>query len=184
MTKQGKSSIKVSMSLENSSSASDTQRKSSGMPLHHLCISGRLKLPVSLPVHIQALHSHLHCWKGDWGRGAGGRLWREPGDLNVCWGCPCSQGSVYGSSFSRTALSSSVQFSFSVMSDSFWPHGLQHARLPCPSPTPGARSDSCPSSWWCHPTMFLLYKKAKRYWLPKDRKRVNIITFRCLGFCE
>ena len=35
----------------------------------------------------------------------------------------------------------------------FKPHGLQHARLPCPSPTPGACSNSCPSSWWCHPTI-------------------------------
>ena len=38
------------------------------------------------------------------------------------------------------------------MSDSFRPHGLQHARLPCPSPTPRAYSNSCPSHWWCHPT--------------------------------
>ena len=44
-----------------------------------------------------------------------------------------------------------VQFSCSVMSDSLQPHGLQHARLPCPSPTPGACSNSCPSSRWCHP---------------------------------
>ena len=44
------------------------------------------------------------------------------------------------------------QFSCSVVSDSLWPHGLQHARLPCPSPTPGAYSKSCPSSRWCHPT--------------------------------
>ena len=47
----------------------------------------------------------------------------------------------------------SVQFSHSVMSNSFQPHGLQHARLPCPSLTPGACSNSCPSSWWCHPTI-------------------------------
>ena len=40
----------------------------------------------------------------------------------------------------------------SVMSNSLWPHGLQHARLPCPSPTPRAYSCSCPLSWWCHPT--------------------------------
>ena len=45
------------------------------------------------------------------------------------------------------------QFSHSLVSDSFWPHGLQHARLPCPSPTPGAYSNSCPSSWWYHPTI-------------------------------
>ena len=39
------------------------------------------------------------------------------------------------------------------MSDSLRPHGLQHTRLPCPSPTPGACSNSCPSSQWCHPTI-------------------------------
>ena len=44
------------------------------------------------------------------------------------------------------------QFSCSVVSDTLWPHGLQHARLPCPSPTPGTYSKSCPSSRWCHPT--------------------------------
>ena len=47
----------------------------------------------------------------------------------------------------------SVQFSCSVVSDSLQPHGLQHDRLPCPSPTPGACSNSCPFSWWCHPTI-------------------------------
>ena len=45
----------------------------------------------------------------------------------------------------------SVQFSCSVVSDPLRPHGLQHARLPCPSPTPGAYSNLCPLSWWCHP---------------------------------
>ena len=48
---------------------------------------------------------------------------------------------------------SCVQFSSSVMSDSLRPHGLQHARLPCPSPTPGVYSNSCPLSWRCHPTI-------------------------------
>ena len=48
---------------------------------------------------------------------------------------------------------SSAQFSHSVMSDSLRPHGLQHARLPCPSPTPRACSNSCPSSRWWHPTI-------------------------------
>ena len=46
-----------------------------------------------------------------------------------------------------------VQFSGSFVSDSLWPHGLQHARLPCPSPAPRAYPNSCPSSWWCHPTI-------------------------------
>ena len=44
-------------------------------------------------------------------------------------------------------------FSYSVVSDSLQPQGLQHARLPCPSPTPGACSNSCPLSRWCHPTI-------------------------------
>ena len=48
---------------------------------------------------------------------------------------------------------SSVQFSHSVMSDSLWPHELQHARPPCPSPTPGIHPNSCPSSRWCHPAI-------------------------------
>ena len=47
----------------------------------------------------------------------------------------------------------SVQFSRSVMSNSLWLRGLQHVRLPCPSPTSGAYSNSCPSSQWCHPTI-------------------------------
>ena len=47
----------------------------------------------------------------------------------------------------------SVQFSHSVMYNSLQPHGLQHARLPCPSPTPGACSNSCPLSRWGHPTI-------------------------------
>ena len=48
---------------------------------------------------------------------------------------------------------SSVQFSHSVVCKSLWPHGLQHTRLPCPSPTPGGCSNSCPLSRWCHPTI-------------------------------
>ena len=43
-----------------------------------------------------------------------------------------------------------IPFCSSVMSNSFWPHGLQHTRLPCPSPTPGAYSNSCLISWWPH----------------------------------
>ena len=53
---------------------------------------------------------------------------------------------------SKMPLISSVQFSHLVMSDSLRPHGLQHARLHCPS-TPGTCSNSCPLSRWCHPTI-------------------------------
>ena len=51
------------------------------------------------------------------------------------------------------ALFNSVLFSLSVMSNSLWPHGLQHARPPCPSPTLRVYSNSCPLCWWCHPAI-------------------------------
>ena len=51
------------------------------------------------------------------------------------------------------ALFSLVQFSRSVISNSLRPHGLQHARPPCPSPTSEVYPNSCPLSWWCHPTI-------------------------------
>ena len=51
---------------------------------------------------------------------------------------------------------SSVQFSHSVMSDTSWPQGPQHARPPCPSPTPGVHPNPCPSSRWCHPSNHLI----------------------------
>ena len=51
---------------------------------------------------------------------------------------------------------SSVQFSLSVVSNSLRPHELQHARPPCPSPTPSAYPNSCPLSQWCHPNHLIL----------------------------
>ena len=56
-------------------------------------------------------------------------------------------------SFCNCALFSSVHFSHSVVSDSLRPHGLNHARLPCLSPTPRPYSNSCPLSRWWHPTI-------------------------------
>ena len=53
----------------------------------------------------------------------------------------------------RKVFGTSVQFSRSVVSNSSWPHGPQHTRPPCPSPTPGVYPNSCPLSWWCHPTI-------------------------------
>ena len=72
---------------------------------------------------------------------------------------PSGQASSYTSNLTFTFLMraitnlSSVQFSHSVVSNSLWPHGLQHVRLPCPSPTFRACSNSCPSGGWCHPTI-------------------------------
>ena len=51
----------------------------------------------------------------------------------------------------KKRLSLLLLFSHSVVSNSLRPHGLQHARLPCPSPFPRVCSSSCPLSWWCHP---------------------------------
>ena len=55
--------------------------------------------------------------------------------------------------YSFYAQFSSVQFSRSVMTNSLWLHESQHAKPPCPSPTPGVHSNSCPLSWWCHPAI-------------------------------
>ena len=78
----------------------------------------------------------------------------HPGS-SVIWGIslPATPYSHLVSSRSVDFKASSVQFSHSVVSDALWPHGLQHTRLPCPSPTPRACSNSCPLSWWCHPTI-------------------------------
>ena len=65
---------------------------------------------------------------------------------------PC-QSEGYDSLYGGNSNISSVQFSRSVMSDSLQPHESQHARPPCPSPTPGVYSNSCSSSWWCHPAI-------------------------------
>ena len=60
---------------------------------------------------------------------------------------------IQGNQLNILIFLSSVQVSNSVMSASLWPHGLQHTRPPCPSPTPRACSNSGPLSWWCHPTI-------------------------------
>ena len=81
--------------------------------------------------------------------------------INHCLFCPWRAWGGKGSPlFLARALSlflymysSSVQFSRSVMSDSLWPHELQHARPSCPSPTPRVHPNSCPLSRWCHPTI-------------------------------
>ena len=64
-----------------------------------------------------------------------------PRSMHVLTSCP------------GTCQGSLLLFSLSVMSDSLQPHALQHTSLPCPSPTPGACSNSCPLSQWCHPSI-------------------------------
>ena len=67
----------------------------------------------------------------------------------------CSRlcGSLDGRGLWKRIQFSPIQFSRSAMFNSLWLYGLQHARIPCLSPTPGACSNSCPSSYWCHPTI-------------------------------
>ena len=66
---------------------------------------------------------------------------------------PAGQGPGGGCHWPLDQRCCSVQFSRSIVSDSLWPHGSQHARPPCPSPTPGVHPNPCPSSRWCHPTI-------------------------------
>ena len=68
-------------------------------------------------------------------------------------GCLSPKGISLGLKCQWISASSSVQFSRSVMSDSLQPHGPQHSRPPCPSPTPGVYLNSYPLSQWCHPTI-------------------------------
>ena len=67
-----------------------------------------------------------------------------------------------------------LMFSHSVVCDSLWPHRLQQARPPCPSPTPGAFSNSCPLSQWCHPTILILCHPL--FLLPSIFPRIRVFS--------
>ena len=69
------------------------------------------------------------------------------------WRRTKSEGSDLGCRRWWALFHNSIQFSHSGVSNSLWPHGPQHTRFPCPSPTLGACSNSCPLSWWHHPTI-------------------------------
>ena len=108
-------------------------------------------LNASLDMSVGHTHSFYVFWGVPIG---GGKRWRQLTKWN--------RGAVMESSGGPfiivakpvySANISSVQFSCSVVSDSLQPHGLQHTRPPCPSPTPRAYSNSCPLSQWCHPTI-------------------------------
>ena len=81
--------------------------------------------------------------------------------LSICWahhekcwaGCVTSWNQDRWEKLQQPQIYGSVQFSCSVVSDSLRPHESQHSRPPCPSPTPGVHSDSCPSSLWCYPAI-------------------------------
>ena len=121
--------------------------------LAQLVLVGRTCLPVQETQETQvwspgwedpleegmATHSSIPAWRIPWTEGPG-RL-RSMGSQRVGHDCLTEHDLL------------SLQFSRWVVLDSLRPHGLQDARPPCPSPTPGACSNSCPSSRWCHPTI-------------------------------
>ena len=72
---------------------------------------------------------------------------------NHLWHARSSMRAREQSKYFASLAASSVQFSCSVGSDSLWPHGVQHAKPPCPSPTPGVFSKSWPLTQGCHPTI-------------------------------
>ena len=105
-------------------------------------------------------------WKWEWAAAVGGSGWPRDGvivkrPLAWPWGItgqnpvPCGSRAIECSSQERPVLAALPLLFFScyVLSDSLQPHELQHTGLPCPSPTPGACSNSCPLSWWCHSTI-------------------------------
>ena len=98
-------------------------------PLKHECLS--IMAQGSKNKCYQKLKQKLHPWESQ----------------------ACQRIYSHASNWHSNCGGSSVQFSCSVVSDSLWPHESQHARPPCPSPTPGVRSNSCPSSRWCHPAI-------------------------------
>ena len=105
---------------------------------------------MNLSMKRKGTHRHrTDCWlsrgRGGW-EGRTGSLGLADGNAHIY------RMDKQGSTGEHRKLYSN-QFSCSVMSDSLQPHGLQHARPPCPSPSPGAYSNSCPSSRWCHPTI-------------------------------
>ena len=91
-----------------------------------------LSVPLDSCAPIQALVSVLHAQLPSWGH---------------------AMNSLHSSLSWHVPLMKYSQFSHSVVSDSLQLHGLQHARLPCPSPSPRTCSNSCPSSQWWHPTI-------------------------------
>ena len=100
--------------------------------------------PLLHSLNFHVVHCSIQCL-ADWGnmrkRRRGGYCRNPLRKCQISTGTPPMK------------LESSVQFSHSVVSDSLWSHGLQHARPPCPSPTPGVHSNSCPLSQWCHLTI-------------------------------
>ena len=122
-----------------------------------------------------ATHSSILAWRIPWTEEPGGlwslRLQRVGHDWSDLAAAADRKGVIINNVYLRQLTYSKLSFlaffsspyqffyldlllfSRSVVFNSLWSHGLQHTRLPCPSPFLGACSNSCPLSWWCHPTI-------------------------------
>jgi len=101
------------------------------------------------PKYWPSLHTEAKwkTWRQSWEEIERWLLFSASGDGNTVGSC------MKNCASSPPPWGISVQFSSSVMSNSLQPHESQHARPPCPSPTPGVHSNSRPLSWWCHPAI-------------------------------
>ena len=102
-----------------------------------------------------AIHSSVLAWRSPGTGEPGGLLSIGSHRVGHDWSDLAAEAARYKSRPIENAelqrWITSIQFSHSVISNSLWPHVLQHSRPPCPSPTPEAHSNSCPLSRWCHP---------------------------------
>ena len=140
----------ASLSITNSRSPPKPVSIESVMPSNHLILClPLLLLPSIFPsIRIFSIESALRItWPKDWSFSFNISPSNEhPGLISFSL-------LILHKKMLNTLHSGSIQFSRSVVSDSLWPHGLKHTRPPCPSPTPGACSNSCLQSRWCHPTI-------------------------------
>ena len=122
-------------------------------PTH--CPLSRSLAPRGPESTLKLIWVRLFSWLRDSAKSAGGELIllsprRQQGTLTQTWHRRPATPRLPETPGLISSISSSVQFSRSVVSYSLWPHESKHARPPCPSPTPGVHSNSCPSSQWCH----------------------------------
>ena len=125
-----------------------TEGDSNRSSLARLIVEWESRPRTHVPCWLSALSSPLSLWTGL-------SRTRSVSPLPPHWPQPiCNTLKSY--LLARALRTASVQFSHSVVSNSLQPHGLQHSRLPCPSPPPGACSNSSLTNQWCHPTISFL----------------------------